>query len=157
MTQIAEWGPHVWKLLHSCAERAGSSVLPLDEVRAWVTVLKLTEGVLPCATCRAHYREWRTANPLEDFLGMQGERFKGAIRLWLWRLHDAINKRREGVPHYGFEDLEKYKEVSTTDLNQSYKTLVQILATAVLHRQVNPTVVVDWKRAVGLLRRLIGF
>jgi hypothetical protein len=94
---------------------------------------------------------------LEDFLGLQGERLKGAIRLWLWRLHENINKRREEPVHYTFEDLEKYREVSAADLNQTYKTLVQILAKAVLHRQVNPTVVVDWKRAVGLLRRLIGF
>lgn len=158
MTQLAEWGPHMWRVLHSCAEHAGSSVLPLDEARAWVSVLKLTEGAMPCATCRAHYREWRQANPLEEFIGLRGEQLRGAIRLWLWRLHEDVNGRRlEPAAHYPYEELDKYGEVTAEELSQSFKTLTQLLTKGALYRQVNATVVGDWKRAVVLLRRLIGF
>lgn len=157
MTQITDWGPPMWKLLHSCAERAGNSVVPLDEARAWVAVLKLTGGALPCATCREHYKQWRLANPIEDFLTMQGEALRGALRLWLWRLHEAVNGRRDEVLHYPYEELDKYGEVTTAEVNQTLRTLHQVFEKAVLYRQVNASYVVDWKRAVTLLRKLIGF
>ena len=155
MAQIAEWGPHIWKILHTCAEHAGSSVLQIDEIRAWIQVLRLTEGALPCAMCRAHYRTWRTRHPLEEFLSYRGDIFKERLRQWIWELHEYVNVSRDisGLP---IEGLAIYKAVSSQELNQSISALIPVFEKAVLHRQVNPTYVTEWRRAVILMRRLIG-
>jgi hypothetical protein len=153
MAQIAEWGPPMWKLLHSMAERAGSSALELDEKRAWISVLKLTEGVLPCAMCRQHYRDWRRSHPLEDFLGSHGEFFRDRVREWLWGLHNDVNARRE-VERLPLEGLAKYKDESSKEIQDTLQNIVKILEKAVLHRQINASYVAEWKKAVSLLRRL---
>jgi len=108
MAQIAEWGPPMWKLLHSMAEKAGTSVLQVDEKRAWISFLRLTEGILPCPMCRDHYRQWRRTHPLEDFLANHGDLFRERVREWLWGLHDDVNSRREGiVERLSLEGLDK--------------------------------------------------
>ena len=153
MAQIPEWGPHIWRILHTCAERAGTSVTQIDEIRAWIQVLRLTEGALPCAMCRAHYKTWRTTHPLEGLLAYRGEQFKEAVRRWIWELHESVNATRgvEGIPIEAVEEMYKGQ-----DLNQSMSALVKIFEKAVLHRQVNPIYVAEWRRALLLLRKFIG-
>jgi hypothetical protein len=143
----------MWKLLHSMAERAGSSALQLDEKRAWISFLKFTEGVLPCAMCRQHYRDWRRSHPLEDFLGSHGEFFRDRVREWLWGLHDDVNARRE-VERLPIDGLAKYRDVSSKEIHDTLQGIVKILEKAVLHRQINVSYVAEWKKAVMLLRRL---
>jgi len=158
MTQISEWGPHLWKVLHGYAEHAGNSVTPVDEIRAWIHVLRLTEGALPCAMCRAHYRTWRTNNPLEDFLSDRGEVFREKLRHWLWAIHDSVNGSRNLEPDQrpSYEDIATlYRDIPQQELYQSFTTLVKILEKAILHRQVNPVYVADWRRALLLLRKLL--
>lgn len=154
MAQNADWGPPMWKLLHSMAERAGSSVLQVDEVRAWIQVLRLTEAVLPCAMCRAHYKEWRTRRPLDALLPYRAEMFKERVREWLWELHESVNASR-GLESFPIERLEIYRGVDTQELNQNFAVLVKIFEAAILYRQVNPTYVAEWRRAVILLRKLL--
>ena len=157
MTQIVDWGPDMWKVLHTCAEHAGSSILHLDEARAWMKLLKITEGALPCATCRTHYKEWLKANPVDEFLGLRGERLQGAIRLWLWRLHESVNARKQEPVHFPYEEVGIYKEVSPAELTRTLDKLKKTFDTAVLYRQVNITAVKEWRLAISLLRKLNSF
>ena len=145
----------MWKLLHSMAERAGQSILALDEKRAWINVLRLTEGVLPCAMCRGHYRDWRRAHPLEDFLGSHGEFFRKRVREWLWGLHDDVNARREGdLERLPLEGLEKYKEVSSKEIQDTLQSIIKVLNKSVLHRQINADCLAEWRKGITLLRKL---
>lgn len=159
MAQISEWGPHLWKILHTLAERGGTSTLVDDEVRTWINVLRLTEGVLPCAMCRAHYKTWRHSHPIEEFLGQRGEYFQNSLRTWLWELHNSVNTQREVAADYAlpFEGLEKYKAISSKEIHDSMNTLIKIFEKALLHRQVNPTYVTEWRRAIAMLRKLLSY
>ena len=94
MTQVQEWGPHIWKILHYHAEYAGNSVLLADEIRAWTSLLRNTEGVLACAVCREHYRAWRAAHAVEEFIGAGKYSFQELLRRWLWDLHEYVNDRK---------------------------------------------------------------
>jgi hypothetical protein len=153
---LALWGPPLWKLLHSMAERAGTSVLELDEIRAWISFLRLTEGVLPCAMCRAHYKEWRQTHPLEDLLRARRDSFRAALREWLWGLHNAVNARREiGVE--SLEILERYREVTRKEIHDTLENIVKYLGQATLQRQVNAEYVANWRRALILLRKFINY
>lgn len=153
MAQIAEWGPHLWTVLHTMAEQAGKYVLQMDEIRAWIHVLRLTEGILPCAMCRAHYKKWRLSHPLEEFLIYRGEDFREKLREWIWGLHDSVNRDR-GVASFPLEDLHIYRDIEANKLHESLQTLVKLFEKAILHRQVNAIYVSDWRKAIALLRKL---
>jgi len=155
MTQVSEWGPHLWKVLHSYAERAGAykpEAQMVDEIRTWIKVLRVTEGVLPCAMCRNHYRAWRTKHPIDSLLFLRADSFKEELRKWLWGLHNQVNAMRE-IPELPYEELSTmYADVTQQDIQQSLSTLVKLLEKAILHRQVNSNYVGEWRRAVALLR-----
>jgi hypothetical protein len=157
MTQVQDWGPHIWNILHYHAEYAGSSVLLADEIRAWTSLLRHTEGVLACAVCREHYRAWRSAHPLEDFIGQDKDTFRDLLRRWLWDLHEYVNATKE-VPvdrRLPFDQLSIYKEIPRQEIFQSISTLKEILQRALLHRQVNPIYPTEWFRALKFLQKLI--
>jgi len=157
MTQVQEWGPYIWKILHYHAEYAGKSVLLADEIRAWTTLLRNTEGVLACAVCRDHYRTWRSTHPVEEFIGRDKDTFQELLRRWLWDLHEYVNDTKE-VPveqRLPFEKLAAYKEISRQEIFQSISTLKDILQKAALHRQVNPIYVTEWVRALKFLQKLM--
>jgi hypothetical protein len=157
MAQIQEWGPHIWKILHYHAEYSGNSMLLADEIRAWISLLKHTEAVLPCAVCREHYRGWRTTHPLEEFIGRDKDTFRDLLRTWLWTLHEGVNDTKavaveRRVP---LEALSSYKEMSRQEISQCISTLKEVLQKAVLYRQVNPIYVTEWLRALKFLQKLI--
>jgi hypothetical protein len=153
MAQIYEWGPHIWKILHYHAEHAGNSLLILDEIRAWLSLLRHTEGVLACAACRQHYRTWRQTHPIEEFVGRDRDTFRDLLRKWLWELHESVNTKKDVA--FPFEQLSIYKDMSREEVLQSISTLKVVLQKAVLHRQVNPTQVAEWMRALKFLQKLM--
>lgn len=157
MSQIQEWGPHIWKILHYHAEYAGNSMLLTDEVRAWIALLKHTGAILACAVCREHYKQWRITHPLEDFLGRDKDTFRDLLRKWLWSLHECVNDEKN-IPverRLAFDQLGSYKDMSRQDISQSISTLKEVLQKAALYRQVNPIYVTEWLRALKFLQKLI--
>ena len=105
------WGPALWTILHTYTERLGNQtneISSTDQRRAWINFLKAVEGVIPCARCRAHYKEWRIKHPIEAFSGYQGLFLRQKAREWLWGLHDSVN-RENGITSPSIEELgEKY-------------------------------------------------
>ena len=83
------WGPALWKLLHSSAERIGSKAfkrLPQEESRIWSQLLRSLRFSLPCPQCKQHYLSYCGEYPLSSFS-------KEEVRIWLYRLHEAVNHR----------------------------------------------------------------
>ena len=159
MVQNAEWGPHLWTILHICAEKCGKQPTPLlhlDEIRAWIHLLKLTEAILPCPLCLKHYREWLKANPLPAFLEMRsGTAFQEGAREWVWKLHNRVNEQR-GVEIMSLEAAtELYREKGTRDLHQALEKLMEVLNRAKLQRQIDGAYVRDWSQRLATLRRFI--
>lgn len=93
------WGPELWFLLHSSAERFGrplSKRLPDDEKRIWTSLLRSLQYSLPCPLCKKHYAAYLTKHPIT--LTREG------IRTWLWNLHNEVNTRNN-KPIMGLEEL----------------------------------------------------
>jgi hypothetical protein len=100
MVSPAEWGPNAWKLLHGIAECVGSNKsisMVKDEKNEIRLTLRNFGSLLPCKTCQAHYREWLQKNPPEEFLKEFGNDLRDAMRTWVWKLHEDVNRRREVV------------------------------------------------------------
>jgi hypothetical protein len=159
MVQNAEWGPHLWLILHICAEKTGKQTTPLlhmDEIRAWIHLLRLTEAILPCPLCQKHYREWLKAYPLPAFLEMKSAAaFHDGTREWVWKLHNRVNEQR-GVATISLENaIELYREKGTRDLQQSLEKLMEVLDRAKLQRQVDGAFVRDWNQRLATFRRFV--
>lgn len=160
MVQNSEWGPPLWRILHTLAERVGKqSVLMLaqDETRAWIGLLQHVEGIMPCQMCRGHYRAWRTRRSLEGLYGGSD-----ASREWVWALHEQVNEQR-GVPpeaRVSFAQLEGlYGPTSRSrqEFQQDIDTLMAVLWRAVQQRLIDGGHVRDWQKRLGMLRRFVGF
>jgi len=153
MVQNAEWGPHLWKILHICASRCGKQFTPQlqrDELRAWIHLLQLTEAIMPCAICRNHYREWRKTHSLERLTGGTED-----AEQWLWSLHDEVNQQR-GTGRPSFEEVRAlYATATTGDLHESLQKLMEVLERAKLERLIDGAFVREWRQRLSLLRRFI--
>ena len=83
------WGPHLWTILHSIAERIGSKSLkrlPSEETRMWSGLLSSLRYSLPCPHCKKHYSEYYISNPISSII---------EVRMWLYNLHNEVNSRTE--------------------------------------------------------------
>jgi hypothetical protein len=88
------WGPHLWMILHSAAERIGLPQLrrlPQEEARIWINLLGSLRYSLPCPHCKQHYTAYYLANPIKVFN-------RDIIRQWLYNLHCQVNSRN-GKPN----------------------------------------------------------
>jgi len=83
------WGPALWTLLHSSAERIGSQLLkrlPQEESRIWTNVLSSLRYSLPCPLCKKHFTAYFSSHPL---LPIE----RDAVRAWLFQLHERVNQQ----------------------------------------------------------------
>ncbi len=83
------WGPELWIILHSAAERIGlpqHGRLPQEETRIWTTLLASLRYSLPCPLCKKHYTDYISTKPIT----ILNREF---IRLWLYNLHNEVNNR----------------------------------------------------------------
>jgi hypothetical protein len=95
------WGPALWCLLHSAAERFGSKPggLPDEERRIWLQLLHALRFSLPCPQCKTHYQVYHGRHPLPGGFG------RDVLRTWLYRLHSEVNQRL-GKPDLALSEVE---------------------------------------------------
>lgn len=84
------WGPNLWMILHSAAERIGTShiKLPQEELRIWTSLLSSLRHSLPCPVCKKHFTAYFSSTPVKTFN-------REFIRDWLYTLHCQVNDRTE--------------------------------------------------------------
>ena len=84
------WGPNLWMILHSAAERIGIThvKLPQEELRIWTGLLSSLRHSLPCPICKKHFTTYLSSNPIVTFN-------REFIRNWLYILHYQVNDRTE--------------------------------------------------------------
>ena len=99
--QNAIWGPALWMILHSSAERIGTkrlNRLPQEEIRIWTGLLSSLKFSLPCPQCKKHYTQYFNTHPLSDF-SIQ------SMRKWLYMLHVQVNERTNKSNELTIEDI----------------------------------------------------
>lgn len=97
-----QWGPALWLLLHSLAERAGKSTTRSgqnDEKYAWRNLIINLQYVIPCNECKEHFIQYKSANPFPDpFAGNYSE-LSQKTRTWFYNLHAHVNVTyKNGTP-----------------------------------------------------------
>jgi len=147
------WGPILWKLLHGLAEYVGTSVIDMykaEEKLAWIHLIKNTEKILPCPTCKEHYKNWlKRMNP--DILKKYDDYQQRVwIRNFFWELHNEINQetKKDIVP---FESLSiLYKKV---DIRSNMKELESLMKLIFQHNGVS---ILSWQNWQNYYKKLQG-
>ena len=92
--QNEEWGPLVWSVLHTLAEKAGNQTSPItraDEQRAWPLFIKTLAPVIPCPFCRTHFEEYLQHHPFE--LPLDQTQWGDFVRDYFYIFHESVNHR----------------------------------------------------------------
>lgn len=120
-----EWGPALWLLLHSLAEKSGKNDITakhLSHITGWKNLIKNLQTIIPCQECKQHFLEYKIEHPFPD---VPYSELNTTVRTWLWELHANVNERK-GVPNsVSMDDLaERY---GSTDLRVAYYTVKSIM------------------------------
>ena len=106
------WGPNLWMILHSSAERIGipkHGRLPQEENRLWTGLLNSLQYSLPCPVCKKHFSAYITSNPITSVT-------REFIRNWLFSLHSEVNAR---TGKQNTVSIEKIPEIYSQPFNFS--------------------------------------
>jgi hypothetical protein len=63
------------------------------------------ENAMPCALCRAHYKEWLVKNPVTQFTTLRGLPLRERARKWLYDLHENVNVGKSIVSGITIEQI----------------------------------------------------
>ena len=157
MVNSQAWGPILWRILHTFAEKLGRHKIPLlatDEKRAFVNLLKSVEMVMPCMKCRQHYRAWRQKRPIERFMGSYD--IREDAREWLWALHEEVNTSKAITGPLLSEIPGLYGTRKIQELNDDLQLLVENLHEAALYRHVETEAIHTFRKAFAMLRAIVG-
>lgn len=158
MTTPKDWGPHLWKILHIYTEHIGkqtNEILSTDEIRAFTQFLKSLEFAMPCAKCRAHYKRWRTAKPIDHFMYYRGITLRTTVREWLWGLHDEVNRENSlESPHIDTVS-ETYTAFTRTDLQNSIQECTKSFKKALEQSLISYEAFHKFRITISLLSRLV--
>ncbi len=121
------WGPHLWMVLHTLAERSGSRPTVLedtDEGYAWKGLLSHLQDIMPCALCVTHFKEAVARFGPALVVTNRGQTRRRLLRTFFWKLHNSVNERnqKEIVPE---EFLERYTD------QEAFRTSFRFLGTLV--------------------------
>jgi hypothetical protein len=152
--QTEEWGPLLWLILHSYAEKAGKQenlITKTDEQRAWPLVLKDLGPVIPCPYCREHFQQFVRENPFD--LPQDYSLWRTYIPDYFYRLHESVNTRL-GKPSFPKEDLSKtYQDIK--QVPPTIARLIVIQQRAIKMGGVSLLAWKEWLKQLGMLRAAI--
>ena len=152
--QNEEWGPLLWALLHTLAEKAGrqeSLITRGDEVRAWPLFVKTLQPMLPCPFCRDHFQQYLIDHPFS--LPMDYYEWRTYIPNYFYEFHEAVNQRI-GKPSFPREDLKKTYSDSSR-VKSLIDSLEKIVARAIQMGGVSLFYWRAWLKQFNMLRAAI--
>jgi hypothetical protein len=91
MANPKEWGPLVWKIIHTCIEHLGTNtniLLQNDELYAYNKFVNQIRYILPCKICKLHYTNY-LFNHKKNVTYIE---LKDYAKEFFYNLHDTINK-----------------------------------------------------------------
>jgi hypothetical protein len=152
--QNHEWGPLLWWILHTLAEKAGRQTDPLlqaDEGRAWPLFVKELPGMLPCPYCRDHLQDYLRATPFA--LPTDPAAWRAYVPTFFYELHEAVNARLD-KPSFPRADLtETYKNPSA--FKEKLTALQSVEERAIKQQGVTLFAWRAWLKQLTLLRATI--
>ncbi|KAF0682875.1 Aste57867_25010 [Aphanomyces stellatus] len=85
-----------WTMFHMMTMLAGESASDELAVTVMATIRRFVKNFFTCVPCRKHFLEYNTLELVEQFDRQASDKKKG-LYMWLWEMHNAVNKR---IRHY---------------------------------------------------------
>ncbi len=133
------WGPASWKTIHLFA--LGYPNPPTQEDRRrYANFYKAMGEVLPCSTCRVHFKQHLETLPIEPHLDTRGRLFE-----WTVALHNKVNAstgKPQRTPVDVYEDMRResqkrpLKHVSIVKIVTFVTFLLLVVALVLLVKHV---------------------
>ena len=150
MANPKEWGPIVWKIIHTCCEHLGRNTKPLlqtDEINAFKTFMSKTGSVLPCVICRKHYMAYY----LKHKRAITYIELREYAQTYYYGLHEEVNKEK-GVTPFEKKNLSIYATISGNELNELIKEFEKLFQKYVMYHFIHPNAVKDFLTSLRFLR-----
>jgi len=153
-----EWGPILWKYLHSISERigqSGSDSIDFDEATYFENMIQLLPKILPCQECQNHARTYlQEENPLPSLHDKKGSTLRNTARQWLFDFHNAV-RQKKGQPII-VNTLEEYSTLYTTSFisQAEYSKFIEAVAAAA---RINWVRLEDWRIWYNFSERIRGY
>ncbi len=151
--QNEEWGPLLWRILHTLAEKAGLQRDPLfqaDEIRTWPLFVKALGPMIPCPYCRDDFNQYIQANPFS--LPSEKTAINFYVRKWFYDFHESVNQRL-GKPSFAFENLAATYR-NTGILKETFDQLEKLEVKAM---KLNGVAILSWQTWLKHYRTLRAF
>lgn len=151
--QTTEWGPAVWRILHSLAEKSLSTPVKQtgEERRLWFNILNSLRYSLPCPNCRKHYNDYYVANLIDKFI--KNNSFNIELRIWLYNLHCEANKHTAKYNTIMIEELTSLYG-NYDGIKNDAKIFVEHMQRGVFHKWISHE---DMLKTRRFLYEIIGF
>jgi hypothetical protein len=88
-----EWGPILWKYLHSLTEKIGflgNRLLDSDQANHMEYLITSLHLIIPCTECQSHAANYLSLNPFPSLKDLHGEELRSTIRNWLFSFHNHV-------------------------------------------------------------------
>lgn len=163
---INEWGPALWRIIHTFVERIGSPTPRLRggdeyafhrmEYEIWIRFMKSLAQSIPCNTCKKHFSEYIVQNPFETAIGTgHGEERRKIVREWFWTFHNAVRDRKgqdrlislEAIPYV-------YSSYNLEVIDQDSKMIITHMGRAAYFRVISQSSIGDFTTTLYNLRSL---
>jgi len=98
-----KWGSYGWKFLHTVS--FGYPDNPTDEDKKnYKSFFEILRYTLPCTGCRESYAKHITILPLTDQVMANSHN----LSLWLYNIHNLVNKSKEVSFNLSYEEVKEY-------------------------------------------------
>ena len=153
--KTTEWGPIIWKILHTLAERAGkqtNEILKGDEMRTWFLFVKALAPILPCDECRGHATTYIAEHPFEPPESYNA--WSLYVRTYFYTFHEAVNERLE-KPSFPFSSLaDTYR--SSGELTKWVNDLQKLMMSAMKLNGMHMKAWQTWQNHLKMLKASMG-
>lgn len=89
----AQWGPSLWRIFHSAAERSGRHtklLLDNEESRLCLKFMSNIRKAIPCSICKQHFNEYLVSYHFELKSGLEKQ---STLRSYFFTFHNSVNTR----------------------------------------------------------------
>jgi len=152
MANPDEWGPSMWKIIHTTSLSLGKQTLPMlqqDEIHALKQFIKQLGLLIPCKVCRSHYLQYSRTHKIN----YKYSELKQSVAFYFWNLHSEINASN-GKPNIEFNDLEEL--YNKYDISIIMKDFNVIFKKYILQRIIAPDNYNDFLKSFVKLYTIIN-
>ena len=127
MLEPADWGPHLWYLIHIACLMFDKEHIPMQVV---LDVIETLRWLLPCERCKAHFHMHLMKRDIHTIVMMKKNGDKYPVFKWSYDLHCDVSRQLEkSQPPPSFESiLAQYLDEKTIRVNSIWFCMFVILA-----------------------------